>query len=74
MYHFIEQVKLASSPTHKSDVAVAGATVIAYAVSLAIEGLAGKLFVISYPQWQTWLSLTVLPHLVRQWLQESSWL
>ncbi len=39
LHHFIEQVKLASSPTHKSDVAIAGATAIAYAVSLAIEGV-----------------------------------
>ncbi|WP_130835709.1 ADP-ribosylglycohydrolase family protein [[Erwinia] mediterraneensis] len=35
---FIEAVALASSPTHKSDVAIAGATVIAWAVSRAIEG------------------------------------
>nr|WP_208613099.1 ADP-ribosylglycohydrolase family protein [Pantoea wallisii] len=35
---FIEAVALASSPTHKSDVAIAGATAIAWAVSRAIEG------------------------------------
>jgi ADP-ribosylglycohydrolase len=35
---FIEQVSLASSPTHKSDVAISGAVVIAWAVSKAIEG------------------------------------
>ncbi|TRN24253.1 ADP-ribosylglycohydrolase family protein [Vibrio furnissii] len=35
---FIEQVALASSPTHKSDVAIAGAVVVAWAVSKAIEG------------------------------------
>ncbi|MGF1701626.1 ADP-ribosylglycohydrolase family protein [Photobacterium makurazakiensis] len=35
---FIEQVWLASSPTHKSDVAVAGATAIAWAVSKAVDG------------------------------------
>ncbi len=35
---FIEQVALASSPTHKSDVAISGAVVIAWAVSKAIEG------------------------------------
>ncbi|WP_413733616.1 ADP-ribosylglycohydrolase family protein [Sodalis sp. RH21] len=35
---FISRVELASSPTHKSDVAVAGATVIAWAISKAIEG------------------------------------
>ncbi|STQ44075.1 ADP-ribosyl-[dinitrogen reductase] hydrolase [Ewingella americana] len=36
--HFCQQVWLASSPTHKSDIAVAGAVVIAWAVSKAIEG------------------------------------
>lgn len=36
--HFIEHIALASSPTHKSDVAIAGAVVIAWAVSKAIEG------------------------------------
>lgn len=36
--HFIDQVALASSPTHKSDVAIAGAVAIAWAVSKAIEG------------------------------------
>lgn len=36
--NFVEQVALASSPTHKSDVAIAGAVVIAWAVSKAIEG------------------------------------
>ncbi|AKH88838.1 ADP-ribosylglycohydrolase family protein [Edwardsiella tarda] len=35
---FVEQVWQASSPTHKSDIAVAGAVVIAWAVSRAIEG------------------------------------
>ncbi|WP_375749240.1 ADP-ribosylglycohydrolase family protein [Vibrio sp. HN007] len=35
---FIDQVALASSPTHKSDVAISGAVVIAWAVSKAIEG------------------------------------
>ena len=35
---FIEQVALASSPTHKSDLAVAGAVAIAWAVSCAVEG------------------------------------
>lgn len=36
--HFVGQVALASSPTHKSDLAVAGAVVIAWAVSRAIDG------------------------------------
>ncbi len=36
---FIDAVALASSPTHKSDVAIAGATVIAWAVSRAIDGV-----------------------------------
>jgi ADP-ribosylglycohydrolase len=31
-------VALASSPTHKSDLAIAGAVVIAWAVSRAIDG------------------------------------
>lgn len=35
---FIQAVAAASSPTHKSDIAVAGATVIAWAISQAIEG------------------------------------
>lgn len=35
---FVDAVALASSPTHKSDVAIAGATVIAWAVSRAIDG------------------------------------
>lgn len=35
---FIDAVALASSPTHKADVAIAGAVVIAWAVSRAIEG------------------------------------
>lgn len=37
--HFIEQVILASSPTHKSDIAVAGAGVIAWCVSRAVQGI-----------------------------------
>lgn len=37
--YFIEQVALASSPTHKSDVAIAGAVAIAWAVSKAVEGV-----------------------------------
>jgi ADP-ribosylglycohydrolase len=36
--HFVEQVALASSPTHKSDLAIAGAVVIAWAISRAIDG------------------------------------
>lgn len=36
--NFVEQVALASSPTHKSDLAIAGAVVIAWAVSRAIDG------------------------------------
>lgn len=35
---FIDKVALASSPTHKSDVAIAGAVAIAWSVSKAIEG------------------------------------
>ncbi|KNC09895.1 hypothetical protein AC791_14870 [Klebsiella sp. RIT-PI-d] len=35
---FIDAVALASSPTHKSDLAIAGAVVVAWAISRAIEG------------------------------------
>ena len=35
---FIEQVRLSCLPTHKSDIAIAGAVVIAWAISRAIEG------------------------------------
>jgi len=36
--HFVNEVALASSPTHKSDLAIAGAVVIAWAISRAIDG------------------------------------
>src|SRR5699024_12215007 len=39
---FIDDVALASSPTHKSDLAVAGAVVIAWAISRAIDGEIGR--------------------------------
>ncbi|QIU89627.1 ADP-ribosylglycohydrolase family protein [Yokenella regensburgei] len=35
---FIDDIALASSPTHKSDLAVAGAVVVAWAISRAIDG------------------------------------
>ena len=35
---FINEVALASSPTHKSDLAIAGAVVVAWAISRAING------------------------------------
>lgn len=35
---FIDEVALASSPTHKSDLAIAGAVVVAWAISRAIDG------------------------------------
>ncbi|MEY8711565.1 hypothetical protein A9B99_04075 [Mangrovibacter phragmitis] len=35
---FVDQVALASSPTHKSDLAIAGAVVVAWAISRAIDG------------------------------------
>ncbi|ASN86689.1 ADP-ribosylglycohydrolase family protein [Pectobacterium versatile] len=35
---FIDQVALASSPTHKSDLAIAGAVVVAWAISRAVDG------------------------------------
>lgn len=36
--HFIDEIALASSPTHKSDIAISGAVVIAWAISRAIDG------------------------------------
>lgn len=36
---FIDQISLASSPTHKSDVAIAGAVTVAWAISTAIDGM-----------------------------------
>lgn len=35
---FIDEIALASSPTHKSDLAIAGAVVVAWAISRAIDG------------------------------------
>ncbi|WP_054180246.1 ADP-ribosylglycohydrolase family protein [Trabulsiella odontotermitis] len=35
---FIDDIALASSPTHKSDLAIAGAVVVAWAISRAIDG------------------------------------
>ncbi|MBQ4766515.1 ADP-ribosylglycohydrolase family protein [Pectobacterium versatile] len=35
---FIDQIALASSPTHKSDLAIAGAVVVAWAISRAVDG------------------------------------
>ncbi|EKC2244528.1 ADP-ribosylglycohydrolase family protein [Salmonella enterica] len=37
--HFIEQVRLSCAPTHKSDIAIAGAAVIAWCISRAIDGI-----------------------------------
>ncbi|MGQ7190215.1 ADP-ribosylglycohydrolase family protein, partial [Escherichia sp. HC-CC] len=42
-------VALASSPTHKSDLAVAGAVVIAWAISRAIDGESWSAIVDSLP-------------------------
>lgn len=36
--HFIDEIALASSPTHKSDIAISGAVAIAWAISRAIDG------------------------------------
>jgi ADP-ribosylglycohydrolase len=36
---FVEGVRLSCLPTHKSDIAIAGASVIAWAISRAIEGI-----------------------------------
>lgn len=46
---FIDDVALASSPTHKSDLAVAGAVVIAWAISRAIDGERWSAIVDSLP-------------------------
>lgn len=46
---FIDDVALASSPTHKSDLAVAGAVVVAWAVSRAIDGDSWQNIVDSLP-------------------------
>ncbi|WET42177.1 ADP-ribosylglycohydrolase family protein [Citrobacter enshiensis] len=46
---FIDEVALASSPTHKSDLAVAGAVVVAWAISRAIDGESWEGIVDSLP-------------------------
>jgi ADP-ribosylglycohydrolase len=46
---FIELVQVASSPTHKADVAIAGAAVIAWAVSRAVEGQAWSSIITELP-------------------------
>ena len=46
---FIDDVALASSPTHKSDLAIAGAVVIAWAISRAIDGESWSAIVDSLP-------------------------
>lgn len=46
---FIDDVALASSPTHKSDLAVAGAVVVAWAISRAIDGECWQTIVDSLP-------------------------
>lgn len=46
---FIDDVALASSPTHKSDLAVAGAVVIGWAVSRAIDGASWQEIVDALP-------------------------
>lgn len=46
---FIDEVALASSPTHKSDLAIAGAVVVAWAISRAIEGDSWQAIVDSLP-------------------------
>lgn len=56
---FIDDVALASSPTHKSDLAVAGAVVIAWAISRAIDGEAGQ-------------RLLILPSIARHAQQNAS--
>ncbi|MBN3058679.1 ADP-ribosylglycohydrolase family protein [Pectobacterium versatile] len=46
---FIDQVALASSPTHKSDLAIAGAVVVAWAISRAIDGASWQEIVDALP-------------------------
>ena len=46
---FIDAVALASSPTHKSDLAIAGAVVVAWAISRAIDGDAWRSIADSLP-------------------------
>lgn len=47
--NFIDAVALASSPTHKSDLAIAGAVVVAWAISRAIEGESWKNIALALP-------------------------
>ncbi len=46
---FICDVAAASSPTHKSDLAIAGATVIAWAISRAVDGIGWSAIVDALP-------------------------
>ncbi|WP_338629105.1 ADP-ribosylglycohydrolase family protein [Yersinia intermedia] len=46
---FIDQVTMASSPTHKSDVAIAGAVTVAWAISKAIDGMAWSQICLQLP-------------------------
>ncbi|MBD0848928.1 ADP-ribosylglycohydrolase family protein [Pectobacterium versatile] len=46
---FIDQVALASSPTHKSDLAIAGAVVVAWAISRAVDGASWQEIVDALP-------------------------
>ena len=46
---FIDQVALASSPTHNSDLAIAGAVVVAWAISRAVDGASWQEIVDALP-------------------------
>ncbi|GLW36669.1 hypothetical protein Pcaca04_06050 [Pectobacterium carotovorum subsp. carotovorum] len=46
---FIDQVALASSPTHKSDLAIAGAVVVSWAISRAVDGASWQEIVDALP-------------------------
>lgn len=48
-HDFIEQVSIASSPTHKSDIAIAGAACIAWAISKAIDGYSWQAIKLGLP-------------------------
>ena len=47
--HFIDEIALASSPTHKSDIAISGAVVVAWAISRAIDGAGWESIVDALP-------------------------
>jgi ADP-ribosylglycohydrolase len=71
---FIDEVALASSPTHKSDLAIAGAVVVAWAISRAIEGDSWQAIVDSLPAVARQAQEKRITTLVPRWLPGWSWL